>query len=143
MVRCTDCHYSLNNPVYYQESTETQPDHLMFDPRRIDLGEYLYRPLHQFAKGQSAQGVLAPELDNTLRRCESCHSIQATHDWLPYKERHTEALSCETCHIPKMYAPARQYYDWTVLRHGWHSPGELPRHGRRRRNLQHGLDHRL
>jgi thiosulfate reductase cytochrome b subunit len=95
---------------------EKQPDHLIFDPRRIDLGEYLYRPLHEFAKGQSAQGTLAPELDNTLRRCESCHSIEATHDWLPYKERHVEALSCESCHIPKMYAPARQYYDWTVLK---------------------------
>lgn len=116
VLRCTDCHYSLNNPVYYQESEEKQPDHLIFDPRRIDLGEYLYRPLHEFAKGQSAQGTLAPEYDNTLRRCESCHSIEATHAWLPYKERHTEALSCESCHIPKIYAPAREYYDWTVLR---------------------------
>jgi len=116
VLKCTDCHYSLNNPVYYQETNEKQPDHLLFDPRRIDLGEYLYRPLHQFAKGQSAQGTLAPEFDNTLRRCESCHSIQTTHEWLPYKERHTEVLSCETCHVPKMYAPARQYYDWTVLR---------------------------
>jgi thiosulfate reductase cytochrome b subunit len=115
VLSCTDCHYSLNNPVYYQESEENQPDHLIFDPRRIDLGEYLYRPLHEFAKGTSAQGTLAPELDDTLRRCESCHSIEATHDWLPYKERHTEALSCESCHIPKMYAPARQYFDWTVL----------------------------
>ncbi len=116
VLRCTDCHYSLNNPVYYQESGDKKPESLLFDPRRIDLGEYLYRPLHQFAKGQSAQGSLAPEFDNTLRGCESCHSIQATHDWLPYKERHTQALSCESCHVPKMYAPARLYYDWTVLR---------------------------
>lgn len=115
VINCTDCHYSLNNPVYYQESSEKQPDYLTFDPRRIDLGEYLYRPLHQFAKGQSAQGTLAPELDNTLRRCESCHSTDNTHDWLPYKDQHTNALSCESCHIPKMYAPARQYFDWTVL----------------------------
>ena len=116
VLQCTDCHYSLNNPVYYQESSEKQPDYLTFDPRRIDLGEYLYRPLHQFAKGQSAQGTLAPELDNTLRRCESCHSIETNHEWLPYKDQHTSALSCESCHIPKLYAPARQYYDWTVLR---------------------------
>ncbi|MDX1612906.1 MAG: cytochrome b/b6 domain-containing protein [Candidatus Promineifilaceae bacterium] len=115
ILECTDCHYSLNNPVYYQETDDSQPDHLIFDPRRIDLGDYLYRPLHQFAKGQSAQGVLAPELDNTLRRCESCHSIEATHEWLPYKERHMDAVSCESCHIPKMHAPARQYVDWTVL----------------------------
>ncbi len=116
VVGCTDCHYALNNPVYYRESEESRPDHLIFDPRRIDLGEYLYRPLHQFAKGQSAQGTVAPELDNTLRRCESCHSIEATHDWLPYKEQHTSALACETCHIPKLYAPARQYEDLTVVR---------------------------
>ena len=56
-----------------------------------------------------------PELDNTLRRCESCHSIENNHDWLPYKEAHTDALSCETCHIPQIYGPARQYNDWTVL----------------------------
>ena len=115
VIGCTDCHYSLNNPVYYQESDETRPDHLLFDPRRIDLGEYLYRPLHQFAKGQSSQGSIAQELDNTLRRCESCHSTETTHDWLPYNERHMSALSCESCHIPKMYAPARQSLDWTVL----------------------------
>ncbi len=115
VIECTDCHYSLNNPIYFEEANETRPAHLTFDPRRIDLGEYLYRPSHQFAKGQSAQGTLAPELDNTLRRCESCHSIENTHDWLPYKEQHTNSLSCETCHIPKLYAPARQYVDWTVL----------------------------
>jgi thiosulfate reductase cytochrome b subunit len=116
VIDCTDCHHSLNNPVYFQESDESQPDHLTFDPRRIDHGEYLYRPLHQFAKGQSAQGSLAPELDNTARRCESCHSIEETHDWLPYKERHMDAVSCESCHIPELYAPSRQYIDWTVLK---------------------------
>ncbi|MCP5096578.1 MAG: hypothetical protein GY943_13580 [Chloroflexi bacterium] len=115
VIDCTDCHYALNNPVYYQEFDETRPDHLIFDPRRIDLGEYLVRPLHQFAKGSSAQGTVAQELDNTLRRCESCHSIEATHDWLPYKEQHTTALSCESCHIPKMYSSARESIDWTVL----------------------------
>jgi hypothetical protein len=116
VIGCTDCHYSLNNPVYFQESDESQPDHLIFDPRRIDHGEYLYRPLHEFAKGQSAQGTVASELDNTLRRCESCHSIENTHNWLPYKERHMGAVSCESCHIPEMYAPSRQYLDWTVIK---------------------------
>jgi len=115
LVECTDCHYSLNNPVYYQESDESQPEHLSFDPRRIDQSEYLYRPLHEFAKGQSAQSTVAPELDNSGRRCESCHTMENTHDWLPYKERHAEAVSCESCHITEMYAPSRQYMDWTVL----------------------------
>ncbi|MBN2470701.1 MAG: cytochrome b/b6 domain-containing protein, partial [Anaerolineae bacterium] len=115
VVSCTDCHYSLNNPVYYQASPGSQPDHLVFDPRRIDLGEYLFRPLHEFAKGQSSQSLLAPEYNNTLRRCESCHDAASSHTWLPYQERHTTALACETCHVPMMYAPARQYNDWTVL----------------------------
>jgi thiosulfate reductase cytochrome b subunit len=26
------------------------------------------------------------------------------------------AVACETCHIPKLYAPAIQQYDWTVLK---------------------------
>ncbi|HID54555.1 MAG TPA: hypothetical protein EYP41_21265 [Anaerolineae bacterium] len=115
VVQCTDCHYSLNNPVYYQELTGSRPEHLQFDPRRIELGEYLYRPLHEFAKGQSAQGALAPGLDNTIRTCESCHEATTTHEWLPYTERHMTALACESCHVPQMYAPARQSYDWTVL----------------------------
>ena len=112
---CTDCHYSLNNPVYDQESEASRPEHMTFDPRRLGLGEYLYQPLHEFARGQSAQGALAPELQGTMRGCESCHSLQATHDWLPYKERHVEALRCETCHISKQYANALQQIDWTVL----------------------------
>lgn len=112
---CTDCHYSINNPVYYQESDDTRPVHLEFDPRRLELGEYLQQPLHHFARGQSAQGTVSPELRDTMRRCESCHSTAVTHTWLPYKEAHFSALSCETCHIPKMYSTAFQQYDWTVI----------------------------
>lgn len=115
VVDCVDCHYALNNPVYYQESEEKQLDHLVFDPRRLDFGEYLYRPLHQFAKGESAQGTLAPQYDNTLRRCDACHSIEVTHNWLPYKDRHMDAISCESCHIGEIYAPALQSIDWTAL----------------------------
>lgn len=112
---CTDCHYSLNNPVYYQEKSGEQPAHLAFDPRRLDLGEYTYRPLHQFAKGQSAQGTLASSYDGSLRRCESCHDAGSSHEWLPYVERHTAAVACESCHIPRLYGPALQSVDWTVL----------------------------
>lgn len=115
VLSCTECHYSLNNPVYYQEPAADRPDHLIFDPRRIDLGEYLYRPLHEFAKGRSDQSLSAPELDDTLRTCESCHTMDGTHEWLPYPDLHAEVLACETCHIPQLYAPARQYVDWTVL----------------------------
>jgi thiosulfate reductase cytochrome b subunit len=27
-----------------------------------------------------------------------------------------DAVACETCHVPKMYAPAIQSYDWTVIK---------------------------
>ncbi|NDJ52176.1 MAG: hypothetical protein GYB68_03710 [Chloroflexi bacterium] len=107
VVGCTDCHYSANNPIYFQEDEASQPDHLTFDPRRIDFSEYLERPLHQFAGGD------AP--GQALRACEDCHSLEATHNWLPYKEQHAEVLSCESCHVPLLYGPAREYTDWTVL----------------------------
>ena len=115
LLNCTDCHYSLNNPLYYQESSETQPDHIIFDPRRVEIGEYLYQPLHQFARGNSAQSTVASNLKDTMRKCDSCHSTSESHEWLPYQDRHFSVLSCETCHIPQMYSSANQTHDWTVL----------------------------
>jgi len=115
LLNCTDCHYSLNNPLYYQEAETTKPDHLTFDPRRVEIGEYLVQPLHQFARGDSAQSTVAPNLENTMRRCDSCHSTENSHDWLPYAERHFLAVSCETCHIPNIYSSANQTHDWTVI----------------------------
>jgi thiosulfate reductase cytochrome b subunit len=115
LVECTDCHFSLNNPIFAEGSGMDDLDHLEFDPRRLEIGEYLYQPVHQFARGQTTQSVVAPELRDTMRRCETCHSVEVTHDWLPYKDRHMEALNCETCHIPKMYTTAFQQFDWTVL----------------------------
>ncbi|HLF02745.1 MAG TPA: cytochrome b/b6 domain-containing protein, partial [Anaerolineales bacterium] len=112
-LKCTDCHYSLNNPAYYQ--TDSTLEHLSFDPRRLEISEYLQKPVHQFARGQSAQFTVAPELKGTMRRCESCHTAETTHDWLPYAKQHLTEVACESCHIPKMYAPAIQQYDWTVL----------------------------
>ena len=112
LIQCTDCHYSLNNPIYLQK--EDKPEYLLFDPRRPDFSDYLYRPSHDFARGTSAQHTVAPELRGTMRRCEQCHSVEATHNWLPYKHRHMAKLSCETCHIPRLYAPAIGEVDWTV-----------------------------
>jgi thiosulfate reductase cytochrome b subunit len=115
LVSCTDCHFSLNNPVYSQGNGEDSLDNLQFDPRRIEIGEYLKQPVHQFARGQSAQVTVSPELKDTMRRCEGCHDPAANHDWLPYQERHMEALNCESCHIPQLYAPAVEQVDWTVV----------------------------
>jgi thiosulfate reductase cytochrome b subunit len=122
LLNCVDCHYSINNPLYFQESETTRPDHILFDPRRVEIGEYLEKPLHEFARGNSAQSNAAPELQNTMRTCESCHDARSTHDWLPYLESHLDALTCETCHIPRLYSSANMVHDWTVL-----LPGDLPR----------------
>ena len=115
LVECTDCHFSLNNPIYANGGGADTLENLDFDPRRLDIGEYLYQPLHQFARGQSTQGTIAPELKDTMRRCESCHNAEDTHDWLPYPETHMEALHCESCHIPTIYSAAYQQVDWTVI----------------------------
>ncbi len=69
-LQCVDCHFSLNNPARQQDVKGENPDHLVYDPRRLDLGEYLEKPNHNFARGQSAQFNVAPELKGTMRRCE-------------------------------------------------------------------------
>ena len=112
---CVNCHYSLNNPVYFQQREESRPAHLDFDPRRLTSAEYLQRPLHQFAKGKSTFGLAAVESENSLRRCESCHEAGNVHQWLPYRERHFTALACESCHVPKLFGPAVQSVDWTLV----------------------------
>lgn len=118
-LECSNCHYSLNNPAYYQTSAQDRPGHLQYDPRRLEIGEYLQKPDHNLARGQSAQSTVAPEIKGTMRRCESCHDAIPTHkDWLPYTERHMQELACETCHIPQVYAPAIQMVDWTVIQPG-------------------------
>jgi thiosulfate reductase cytochrome b subunit len=121
LLNCVDCHYSINNPLYYRESEATKPDHLLFDPRRVEIGDYLEKPLHQFARGNSAQSNVAPQLKDTIRSCESCHEVESTHEWLPYQESHLAALSCESCHIPKLFSSANMVHDWTVLH-----PDNLP-----------------
>jgi thiosulfate reductase cytochrome b subunit len=115
-LQCTDCHHALNNPARVSVARGRSPAHLRFDPRSLDIDQYLQRPDHNLARGQSAQVRVAPELKGTMRRCEHCHDAATSHgDWLPYVETHMATLACESCHIPKMHAPAIQSYDWTVL----------------------------
>ena len=115
VVGCVNCHYSLNNPVYFRQREESRPVHLDFDPRRMSSADYLVRPLHQFAKGRSTLGLAAVNTQDSLRRCESCHDAGNVHEWLPYKQRHFTSLACESCHIPKLFGPGLQAVDWTIL----------------------------
>ncbi len=115
-LKCTDCHYSLNNPSHASDQKAANPDWLTYDPRKLEIGEYLIKPNHNFARGDSAQFDVAPDVRSTMRRCESCHDTGAAHaGFLPYNDRHMQVVACETCHIPKMNAPALRAVDWTVL----------------------------
>ncbi len=114
-LNCTDCHYSINNPAYYEPPAELMPEYLTFEPRRPSISDYLEQPIHQFARGPVTQEEVGAGVDSSMQRCESCHNYKDTHDWLPYADRHHSKLSCEACHIPKLYAPAVQQNDWTVL----------------------------
>ena len=115
VINCADCHHSINNPLYFEEPKASRPAHLKFSPRRQTINDYLYQPSHQFARGASTNRYLAPELQSTMRRCESCHDYDAGHRWLPYRDRHIQAVACEACHIPRLYAPARRVLDWTMI----------------------------
>jgi len=115
VVGCVNCHYSLNDPVYFRQRQESRPPHLAFDPRRLTIADYLERPLHQFAKGKATLGLAAVQSEHSLRRCESCHDAERAHAWLPYRPRHFAALACEACHAPRLYGPALMAVDWTLL----------------------------
>lgn len=115
MLQCTSCHFALNDPKAYESSFRGRPEHLRYEPRRLEIGEYLVHPSHQFAKGHTAQGAVARHLDGTMRGCAECHDATAAHGWLPYREVHFERLSCESCHIHQTSAPAVREMDWTLL----------------------------
>ncbi len=115
MLECTSCHFSLNDPKSYESTRRGRPSHLRYEPRRLSCGEFLRRPSHQFAKGQTAQGTVALHLSGTMRRCDDCHDATRAHDWLPYRDVHFARLSCEACHIPQVYAPALRAIDWTLI----------------------------
>lgn len=115
-LECTDCHFSVNNPIFSKETDGTYPTHLTYDPRKLGIGEYLQQPSHNFARGESAQYNTAADFKGTMRRCESCHEATKEHEaFLPYTEQHFSAMACESCHIPQMYAPALQMVDWTFI----------------------------
>jgi thiosulfate reductase cytochrome b subunit len=115
LLECSNCHFSVNNPIYRSESKETQPEGLVFDSRRMPLGAYLQRPSHNFAGQSEFTGQTRPAERLT---CESCHDPGPTHTWLPYAERHMNAVSCEVCHTPMLHSVSVESVDWTRLDEG-------------------------
>ncbi|MCC6145936.1 MAG: cytochrome b/b6 domain-containing protein [Anaerolineaceae bacterium] len=114
-LKCTDCHYSLNNPTYPQAANS--PAFLKLDPRRLSISDYLQKPDHNLARSPNFQNENDAGLTSALQNCESCHDPKAAHAWLPYLDRHLDELACESCHAPRLYAPAVQSGDRTVLIH--------------------------
>ncbi|NLP10837.1 hypothetical protein GX408_10625 [bacterium] len=106
LLDCVACHFSINHPAHQQADADKQPGHLAYSPRRLDIKEYLNRPNHLLA-GSSMQ----PSGRIPMRRCEGCHDFNKAHPWLPFRARHKQSLSCETCHIPQLYAPAAASID--------------------------------
>ncbi len=115
LLQCSNCHHSMNNPEYNEETGDERPGHLRFDARKLGFGEYLETPDHNLAKGHSAQGTVARAMDGSMRDCRDCHDAEARHDFLPYKKLHFQKLSCQTCHVQRVLAPARMSTDWTLL----------------------------
>jgi thiosulfate reductase cytochrome b subunit len=97
LVSCSACHYAPNNPAHVSKVKDA-PRHLIQDPRKLSTADYLVRPDHQ---------LLASD-------CRTCHDPLATHDFLPYKQRHFERMACQACHIPQVKAPVLESVDMTV-----------------------------
>ncbi|MCU0665288.1 MAG: cytochrome c3 family protein, partial [Myxococcota bacterium] len=98
LVGCASCHSSPNHPGRVG-GHRTQPAHLSRDPRRTTVSAYLEHPDHRLTRGQ----------------CGMCHDPSASHSFLPHKERHFEVLSCQGCHVPRVFAPSVSYSDVTVV----------------------------
>ena len=84
--------------------------HLRYDPRTLDIGQYLQRPDHELSRSRAGaqlpvrrhQGHDAPLRELPRRRGEPpTLAALRQRTWL-------RTLACESCHIPKLHAPAIQ-----------------------------------
>jgi thiosulfate reductase cytochrome b subunit len=97
LVDCVACHYASNDPVHTDAKRTTLP-YLAADPRRLSNAEFLVRPDHRLAE----------------KGCRGCHDPARAHDFLPYRQRHMDAIACESCHASGSLAPAAEMVDATV-----------------------------
>ncbi len=111
LLDCVSCHFSVNNPAHQQADPARQPGHLAYSPRRLDIRQYLHQPSHILAGSATLPAGSALSVQTPMRRCEGCHDFDKAHPWLPFKARHRSSLTCETCHIPQLYAPAAATID--------------------------------
>ncbi len=98
-VMCVSCHFTRNDPRRAETRVSDQA-HLSNDPRKSSsIGKYLYIPDHRLLHAD----------------CRTCHSPEKAHDFLPYRDRHFAVLSCQSCHVPRLYGPALKSVDETVI----------------------------
>lgn len=97
LVECTSCHFAANNPARTDEKRQSLR-YVTADPRRQSTAEFLHRPDHRLASPS----------------CRSCHDGLASHDFLPYRERHLEVIACTTCHASSPMGPTAEMIDETV-----------------------------
>ncbi|MBN2079186.1 MAG: cytochrome b/b6 domain-containing protein [Spirochaetes bacterium] len=98
-VACVSCHFTRNDPRRAETRVSDQ-EHLANDPRKsYSIGKYLYIPDHRLLHAD----------------CRTCHNPEKKHDFLPYRDRHFAVLSCQSCHVPRLYGPALRSVDETVI----------------------------
>ncbi len=97
LLSCADCHYPANSPKHSKKEAEPLA-HLRNDPRRMDLGDFLKKPDHRLLSS----------------KCTDCHDPMVIHEDLPYKQRHMERVSCQSCHVPEWTAPVARTIDATL-----------------------------
>lgn len=116
-VMCVSCHFTRNDPRRAETRVSDQ-EHLANDPRKsYSIGKYLYIPDHRLLHAD----------------CRTCHTPEKKHDFLAYKDRHFAVLSCQSCHVPRLYGPALKAVDETVI-----TAGGGPRYEFRARNTANG-----
>ncbi len=98
-LKCISCHFTKNDPRN-GGAIGSSLDHLLRDPRRV-------KPPHQY--------LMRPDHELNSASCTGCHNPLAVHKNLPYKKRHMDVLSCQSCHVPQLFGPAFKSVDHTVV----------------------------
>lgn len=99
-LNCISCHFISNDPRFCGNIPPSL-DHLIIDPRKVKSpGEILKRPDHNLK----------------FTACTCCHNPLKVHKDFPYKKRHMDVLSCESCHVPEVYGPVFRTVDRTVVK---------------------------
>jgi thiosulfate reductase cytochrome b subunit len=96
-LQCSDCHNTSNSPGAYREADQSRPEHLVRDPRKLPIREYLHRPDHRLMMSDAEPGLISD--------CTSCHDQQHKGVWSDRSDVHFKKLSCQACHVAEIHSP--------------------------------------